>query len=289
MKPLLWGDNDMLELNQDCIAELHAALLAAFPNRDGLAQMVAYGLGENINEIAAENQALDDTIFALIAWAQAQGRVQDLVEASVFHNPGNPELRRFQQNCMRKGPQRLIQIIAVSGLILLAFILLDYFGLPPYNQSVILWGEGFESGLELWNPESSTAEWEEPSNGTAKLMVDEPFGKVQSKTFSLDFDAYPMLSGVVTYVDPHTSYHIEIRKGDADADAVRLSPDKTVDGNFEVDLAYETCWTGLHKDNISIEVWISGEGNSVIFDSITIKSGRKGILQKQLLSSKCSK
>ncbi len=71
---------------------LHAALLSAFPSRAKLAQMVQHGLGENLNEIAAESLDLQATVFALLDWAEAEGRVQELLEAAFNESPGNPDL-----------------------------------------------------------------------------------------------------------------------------------------------------------------------------------------------------
>jgi hypothetical protein len=74
--------------------QLQNALLAAFPTLGGLAQMVLFGLGQNLAAIAG-NSNLQDTVFSLIQWAQAQGRLTELVVGALDANPTNPELVAF--------------------------------------------------------------------------------------------------------------------------------------------------------------------------------------------------
>jgi hypothetical protein len=71
---------------------LYDALLAAFPAAQDLQQMVRFGLDENLSAIAG-GSALSDIVFNLIQWAEARGRVGDLVAAALEANPRNPALR----------------------------------------------------------------------------------------------------------------------------------------------------------------------------------------------------
>jgi formylglycine-generating enzyme len=57
-----------------------------------LRQMVFFGMGESLNEIAQGNN-LREQIFSLIEWASRTGREQELVQMSYEHNPINPLLK----------------------------------------------------------------------------------------------------------------------------------------------------------------------------------------------------
>lgn len=71
--------------------KLHSALLAAFPTPVALARMVRFGLDTNLPTVA-QGSSLEDTVFLLIDWAVAQGRVADLLTAAVTENPRHPQL-----------------------------------------------------------------------------------------------------------------------------------------------------------------------------------------------------
>src|SRR4051812_46805958 len=76
----------------DEMRRLRHALLSAFPRRDDLARLVSFGLDHRLEEISgAGNQA--GAVFELIRWAEATGRIPDLIRAALDANPGNPELR----------------------------------------------------------------------------------------------------------------------------------------------------------------------------------------------------
>ncbi|HYT87829.1 MAG TPA: effector-associated domain EAD1-containing protein [Gemmataceae bacterium] len=72
--------------------ELHAALLAAFPDTLALAKMVAFRLDENLEAIAG-GSTLDNAVFKLILWAEARGRVEELIEKACEEQPDNASLR----------------------------------------------------------------------------------------------------------------------------------------------------------------------------------------------------
>ena len=54
--------------------------------------MVRFGLSENLQAIAAGG-SLSDVGFALLRWAEAQGRLDELVRQAQAQNPGNRELQ----------------------------------------------------------------------------------------------------------------------------------------------------------------------------------------------------
>src|SRR5690242_13051108 len=79
------------------LKRLQDAFLSAFPTRSELAQMVRVGLDENLDTVAAQEN-LRAAAFELIRWAEAQGRLDELVAAARVENPGNPELRAYAQD-----------------------------------------------------------------------------------------------------------------------------------------------------------------------------------------------
>ncbi len=76
--------------------DIFDALLSAYPNQSNLKIMVSFELEENLNEIASGGN-LQDTIFELIRWAEANGRLNELVLKAHNHNPGNPKLAAVAQ------------------------------------------------------------------------------------------------------------------------------------------------------------------------------------------------
>lgn len=77
-------------------ASLHEALLSAFPSASDLERMVRFGLGENLHTIAGDRN-LQATVFDLLTWAQAQGRLSELIIEAGKANSSNPELRAWMQ------------------------------------------------------------------------------------------------------------------------------------------------------------------------------------------------
>ena len=74
--------------------ELQAVLLAAFPQYGDLQRMVLFYLGENLAAVTASGN-LQQVVFELISWAQARGRLKDLIQGAVNANSGNTQLRAF--------------------------------------------------------------------------------------------------------------------------------------------------------------------------------------------------
>lgn len=74
--------------------QLQRALISAFPKRADLEQMLLFQLGESLDTIVGSGN-LSDTIFGLIQWAVARGRLDELIAGAQRSNPGNIELRVF--------------------------------------------------------------------------------------------------------------------------------------------------------------------------------------------------
>lgn len=94
---------------------LHRALLAAFPSQGALEQMLRFGMGWRLAEIAAGN--LSDQVFAILKFAEARGLVSRLVEAASAANPDNPELRAVATRAANavarqpsESPVRVVQV-----------------------------------------------------------------------------------------------------------------------------------------------------------------------------------
>ena len=83
------------------LKRLQEALLAAFPTRSALAQMVRVGLDENLDAVAAP-ETLSVAVFELIRWAEARGRLDELIAAARQENPGNRMLRAFAEELARQ-------------------------------------------------------------------------------------------------------------------------------------------------------------------------------------------
>jgi hypothetical protein len=77
--------------------QLHQAFLSAFPSREDLDQMLQFELGWNLNTLAGPaNQSV--TIAQVIRWAEAEGKLNSLVEAALKSRAGNPLLIEFNKS-----------------------------------------------------------------------------------------------------------------------------------------------------------------------------------------------
>jgi hypothetical protein len=73
------------------LRQFQQALLAAFPTPAALEELVFFELDTPLETIGIR-ASLSETVFRLIRWAQAQGRLAALGQAAVATNPGNPDL-----------------------------------------------------------------------------------------------------------------------------------------------------------------------------------------------------
>lgn len=77
--------------------QLREALLNAFPTRQDLEMMVSDGLYENLSAIGGEG-TLQHTIFKLVQWAVARGKLEQLVIVALKENSHNPQLRSVAES-----------------------------------------------------------------------------------------------------------------------------------------------------------------------------------------------
>jgi hypothetical protein len=75
---------------------IQQALLSAYGVKGALEQMVSFCLNEKLAVIAGGDN-LSEIIFSLIQWAEASGKVTDLLRCARQENPGNPELQMVAQ------------------------------------------------------------------------------------------------------------------------------------------------------------------------------------------------
>lgn len=71
--------------------KLQEALIAGFPSVSVLRRMVRFELDANIDQIASSRN-LDDIVYELIQWAEANGRVEELVHGAYRDNSGNEKI-----------------------------------------------------------------------------------------------------------------------------------------------------------------------------------------------------
>jgi hypothetical protein len=86
-----------LDLDNKQRKQLRDALLAAFPSRAALAELVEDALDQNLAAIAGGDN-LASAVFDLLQWARARGKMRALVTGALEANPTNPELRAFAQS-----------------------------------------------------------------------------------------------------------------------------------------------------------------------------------------------
>jgi CHAT domain/Effector-associated domain 1 len=80
------------ELDSEAYSQLLEALMAAFLDQESLALMVKRALGKNLNLISQGASIYEVTVDKLIAWAEANGRLQDLMVGALHRNSKNPKL-----------------------------------------------------------------------------------------------------------------------------------------------------------------------------------------------------
>jgi hypothetical protein len=72
-------------------------LLAAFTDFDDLARLVRVALDVRLHDIVGQPAPFKDQVFQLVQWAEAKGKVGDLLGAAVEAVPGNALLREAER------------------------------------------------------------------------------------------------------------------------------------------------------------------------------------------------
>jgi hypothetical protein len=95
-----------MELTGGQRKKLREALQAAFPAPKALARMVDEELDVRLTDITADGP-MPDMAYALIQWAQKEGRVRELLDRACAANPGNPELVALQAIFTSRGGEKV--------------------------------------------------------------------------------------------------------------------------------------------------------------------------------------
>src|SRR5436309_14688330 len=85
-----------MQLDGPQLKQLQQALINAYPTRFALEQMVFHGLDVHLDAITAQG-GLEQAVFELLRWAQAQGRIDELIIAVLASNSQSPELLRVTE------------------------------------------------------------------------------------------------------------------------------------------------------------------------------------------------
>jgi hypothetical protein len=91
------------ELDSEGYSLFSEALLSAFLDQESLALMVKKALGKNLNMISQGASTYEVTVDRLItSWAEANGRLQELMEGALQRNPNSPKLKALARTWGQK-------------------------------------------------------------------------------------------------------------------------------------------------------------------------------------------
>jgi WD40 repeat protein len=84
-------------LTGEQVKMLADGLLDAFTDFDDLARLVRVALNKRLNKIVAQRATFEDQVWQLVDWAEAKGKIADLLGAAVEAVPGNARLREAER------------------------------------------------------------------------------------------------------------------------------------------------------------------------------------------------
>jgi Effector-associated domain 1 len=97
-----------VELSRQQRKQLQDALIAAFPSKSSIEQMLSHQLDENLDASAGGGN-LEEIVFNLIKTIESQGWIEKLVRAACNENPGNSKLKAIAERL-------LMQTASLKGL-----------------------------------------------------------------------------------------------------------------------------------------------------------------------------
>ena len=97
----------VMQINGKERQQFQQALINAFPHVTKLKQMLSFELDENLDAIAM-GEDYSVIVFKLIEWAEAQGKIEELLNAACKANSGNLLLQDFQEQMHKPKSQALI-------------------------------------------------------------------------------------------------------------------------------------------------------------------------------------
>ena len=83
-----------MDLKGKQLEALQEALLSAFPSYPALEMLLRFELNARLGNIASPGP-LTQVVYAIITWAEAEGRLEELIAGARSRNPGNEKLKRF--------------------------------------------------------------------------------------------------------------------------------------------------------------------------------------------------
>lgn len=139
-------------------------------------------------------------------------------------------------------------------------------GEPTPELERIVYGMGWTEISAYWEklPDSAVRLTENSKNND--------FGKVESEIITLDAGIAPVLRVHVTAIDPSSSFTIQL---DDKRTGVKKDILKGISspGVYTLNLAEEMDWHD--QEAFTINIWIAGEGKSVLFDQVSIKPSER--------------
>ena len=110
----------LLQLTVEQRKALRVALMAAFPGQPQLELMVEDELEESLNRITQGQSSYELAVRDLVKWAEAEGRLAQLISAAVNANPGNSCLKNFSRQFQKENPipgnSHTIEVISFTEL-----------------------------------------------------------------------------------------------------------------------------------------------------------------------------
>ena len=88
-KPIAWT------LTGEQRKQWRAAFISAFPQQPDLELMLEDELDESLNQITQGRPNYELAVRDLLRWAEAQGKLPDLLTGALSSNPGNPKLQEL--------------------------------------------------------------------------------------------------------------------------------------------------------------------------------------------------
>ena len=77
--------------------QIQEALIDAFPSYNNLKMMIRFTLDENLDNITSSQNNLSEATFDLIAWANSQNKLPELIKGACQENSGNELLKSCYQ------------------------------------------------------------------------------------------------------------------------------------------------------------------------------------------------
>ncbi len=96
-----------MDLNGDERRKLREAIISAYPSKTKLKMMVSDKLEENLNAIAG-GENLEEVVFELIEWAEAQGKLKQLIDAACQGKAGNLDLQAVRKKIHKQELQEIL-------------------------------------------------------------------------------------------------------------------------------------------------------------------------------------